>query len=87
MPDRELTEEETRKFVEEHLSGDIFHALETFSKEKTKPTLHDLCLIELQAGLEAQKIITIEQAREINKLKKFVGLKNEPKTQATKNSV
>lgn len=69
MPDRELTEQETRKFVQEHVSGDIFHALETFSKEKTKPSLHDLCLIELQATVEGIKHFLIQQGREIKALK------------------
>lgn len=69
MPDRELTEEETRKFVLEHISGDVFHALEAFQKEKTKPTLHDLCILELQAAVEGMKHFVIEQGRELNTLK------------------
>ena len=70
MPDRELTEEETRKFVQEHLSGDIFHALEAFQKEKTKPTLHDLCILELQAAIDGMKHFIIKQGREMKSLKK-----------------
>lgn len=72
MPDRELTEEETQKFVQEHVSGDIFHALEAFAKEKTKPTLHDLCILELSAVAEARKITLIQQGRDIKALKEKV---------------
>ncbi len=69
MPDRELTEEETRKFVQEHVTGNIFDALELFKEEKTKPSLHDLCLLELEAKIEGMKRIVIQQGREINILK------------------
>ena len=69
MPDRELTEEETKRFVQEHISGDVFHALEAFYKEKTKPTLHDLCILELSAAVKGIKIILIQQGREIKALK------------------
>ncbi|MDH5635309.1 MAG: hypothetical protein OEY47_01400 [Candidatus Bathyarchaeota archaeon] len=69
MPDRELREEELRKFVEEHISGDIFHALEAFQKEKTKPTLHDLCILELVASSDAHREFIIQQGRTLNALK------------------
>jgi len=73
MPDRELTEEETKKFVHEHVSGDIFHALEVFGKEKTKPTLHDLCLIELEAAVEGMKHVMIEYGHEVKALREELG--------------
>ena len=69
MPDRELTEEETRKLVQEHTSGAIFHALETFQKENTKPTLHDLCILELAAVAAATRKILIQQGRTLKALK------------------
>ena len=72
MPDRELTEEETRKFVTEHVSGAIFHALEAFGKEKGKPTLHDLCILELQAHADSQRHFIIQQGRDIKALKEQV---------------
>jgi len=70
LPDRELTEKETKKFVEESSSGDIFNALEVFQEENTKPTLHDLCIIELNASLVTIREVLIQQGREINLLKK-----------------
>lgn len=70
MPDRELTEEETRKFIEEHDSGELLKALEIIKKEKIKPTLHDLCIIELSASLDGMRQIIIQQGREIERLKK-----------------
>jgi len=73
MPDRELTEEETKKFVHEHVSGDIFHALEVFGKEKTKPTLHDLCLIEMEAAVEGMKHVVIQYGREVKALREELG--------------
>ena len=70
MPDRELTEEETRKFVEERKKGRLcFGALEAFLEERTKPTLHDLCIHELHAIVEAEKNIIIQQGRDIEALK------------------
>ena len=72
MPDRELTEEETKKFVREHVSGDVFHALEAFMKEKSKPTLHDLCILELTASVEGMKAILIQQGRNILALKERI---------------
>lgn len=71
MPDRPLTEEETRKFIQEHV-GDIFKGLKAFQEEKTKPTLHDLCIIELNAKAEGLKRIVIEQGREIIALKEYL---------------
>ena len=79
MPDRELTEEEIRKFVQEHISGDVFHALEAFQKEKTKPSLHDLCILELVASHEGQKCFIISQGQEINALKERVKALEEKK--------
>lgn len=72
MPDRDLTETEIRKFVQEHITADVFHALEAFAKESTKPTLHDLCILELSAVAEGRKMILIEQGRKIKNLKEEV---------------
>ncbi len=70
MPDRELTEEETRKFVREHTTGELFHALDVvFLEEKTKPSLYDLCILELHAAVKGLRQILIGQGREINVLK------------------
>jgi hypothetical protein len=77
MPDRELTREETLKFIKEGTEGKLgFHALETHMNEKTKPTLHDLCIDELYALIEGQISIIIEQGAKINILMEKV----EPKT-------
>jgi rRNA-processing protein FCF1 len=76
MPDRELTEEEATQFVREHISGDIFHALEAFKKEKTKPTLHDICIIELQALMEGQTQIIIQLGHELNILKERLKIRD-----------
>lgn len=73
MPDRELTREELQKFINEAAEGEIgFKALDTFRKEKTKPTLHDLCIEELYAVAEAQRRIIINQGMQINALKQFL---------------
>jgi hypothetical protein len=70
MPDRELTQEELQKLVNEAAEGEIgFHALRTFMEEKTKPTLHDLCISELYAREEGQTRIIIQQGRAIEVLK------------------
>jgi hypothetical protein len=70
MPDRELTREETLKFIKEGTEGKLgFNALLAFSRENTRPTLHDLCIIELTAIAEGQKQIIIEQGRAIEALK------------------
>ena len=70
MPDRELTKEEIQKFVNESAEGEIgFHALRTFMGEKTKPTLHDLCISELYAVAEGMRRIIIQQGRDIEALK------------------
>jgi len=70
MPDRELTEEETRKLVGERIKGKVsFRALKTFLEERTKPTLHDLCIHELHAIVEAEKNVIIQQGRDIEALK------------------
>jgi len=69
MPDRELTKEELQKLINEAAEGQIgFKALETFMNEKTKPTLHDLCINELYAIMEGQTRIIIQQGRKINAL-------------------
>lgn len=73
MPDRELTKEELQKFVNEAAEGEVgFYALKTFMEENTKPTLHDLCVIELYARTEGQTRIIIQQGAEINVLKEQV---------------
>lgn len=70
MPDRELKTEELQKFVDEAAEGEIgFKALEAFMEEKTKPTLHDLCISELYAVAEGQRRIIIQQGRDIKVLK------------------
>lgn len=70
MPDRELTKEELQKFVNEAAEGEIgFNALKAFMEEKTKPTLHDLCITELYATAEGMRRIIIQQGRDIEALK------------------
>ena len=70
MPNRELTKEEVQKFVNEAAEGEIgFHALRTFMEEKTKPTLHDLCITELYSVAEGMRRIIIQQGRDIVALK------------------
>jgi hypothetical protein len=70
MPDRELTEEETKKLYYERHRGQLsFKALEAFLEERTKPTLHDLCIHELHAIVEAEKEAIIQQGRNIEALK------------------
>jgi hypothetical protein len=70
MPDRELTKEELQKLINEAAEGKIgLHALEVFMEEKTKPTLHDLCISELYARLEVQTRIIIQWGRDIEALK------------------
>ena len=65
-----MTKEELQKFVNEATKGEIgFKALETFMKEKTKPTLHDLCITELYALAEGMRRIIIQQGRDIKALK------------------
>jgi|GEM_PF-5589432 len=71
MPDRELTEAEIQQFVTEHKTGVIFSALDAFGKEEGKPSLHDLCILELQARLDAQVQVLIEQGRELKALKEM----------------
>jgi hypothetical protein len=73
MPDRELTEEETKKLYYERHRGQLsFKALEAFLEERTKPTLHDLCIHELHAIVEAEKNVIIQQGAELNVLKERV---------------
>ena len=70
MPDRELTKEELQKLINEVAEGKIgLHALEVFMEEKTKPTLHDLCISELYARLAVQTRIIIQCGRDIDALK------------------
>lgn len=68
MTDRELTDEETDKFVHER-RGHVFSAIQRFKEEKGKPSLHDLCILELIAITEGQKRILIEQGRELKRIK------------------
>jgi hypothetical protein len=70
MPDRQLTPEELIAFKQESSTGIQFNALKILDEERTKPTLHDLCLIELKASLRAQKNVIIELGREIERLKR-----------------
>lgn len=73
MPDRELTREEILKFIKEGTEGKLgFNALLAFSRENTRPTLHDLCISELAAIAEGQKQIIIDQGRTINTLKEEI---------------
>jgi hypothetical protein len=71
MPDRELTTEETQRLIEETEKGELrIEALRILSEEKTKQTLHDLCLHELSGKIEALKQFVILYGVEINILKK-----------------
>jgi hypothetical protein len=79
MPDRELTKEELQKLINEAAEGEIgLHALEVFRKEKTKPTLHDLCIIELYARLEGQTRIIIQLGRDLELLKEKLKKETQP---------
>jgi len=69
MPDRNLTDEELFKFLNEKKLGKIFKALKVFEEENTQPTLHDLCIIELDARTAAMTEVLIEQGRKIDALK------------------
>jgi len=81
-PDRELTKEEIQKFVNEAAEGEIgFHALRTFMEEKTKPTLHDLCIDELYAVSEGMRRIIISQGRNIEALKERLKMLEEKEAQ------
>jgi len=69
-PDRELAKEEIQRFLKEASEGKLLYkALDAFMEERTKPTLHDLCINELYAIAEGEKELIIEQGREINNLK------------------
>jgi hypothetical protein len=70
MPERPLTLDEQFKLALELTDEQKrFSALDTLMKEKTnKGTLHDFCLLELKAKLDAQQQIIIEQGREIKAL-------------------
>lgn len=70
MPDRELTPKELKEFIEEHETENIFNALDVFQGEKTKPSLHDLCILELQAKTDGLQLIIIQMGRELKLLKK-----------------
>ena len=73
MPDRDLATEELQKFINEAAEGEIgVNALQTFNTEKTKPTLHDLCIIELYAMVKAQTQIIIQNSSEIWLLKERI---------------
>lgn len=73
MPDRRLTLEEMRQFLRESSDRKLgFKALEAFGRENREPTLHDLCISELNAKAEALKDLLIEQGRQINALKRFL---------------
>ena len=67
MPDRELTDEETKQLVRER-KGNIFSGLKVFHDEKNKPSLHDLCILELEAKLEAILETVIKQGIKIKAL-------------------
>jgi rRNA-processing protein FCF1 len=73
MTDRELTEQETKAFLSEFGKGRLnFNALETILNEKTKPSLHDLCINELYAIVKGQKLIIIQLGRDIYALRERI---------------
>lgn len=74
MPDRELTESEITKFFNEVRTGKLFNALKAHSEEKTKPSLHDLCISELSAQNAALKEIIIKQGIDIKLIKEKLGM-------------
>lgn len=75
MPDRELTAEELKKFVMEHCATrEMFHALLVFKEEKSKPSLHDLCISELDAKCEALTRIVIAQGRDLLQIRTRLSL-------------
>ena len=74
MPDRELTKEETQKFLHEHVSGKVFRGLKLLREENTKPSLHDLCILELEASVDGMKHFIIQQGRELKILKDRIKL-------------
>lgn len=81
MPDRKLTDIELDKCAKEHRTGELFSALDTFHNEERKPSLHDLVLIELDAKIDAQKEIIINQGGTIIAILKHLGLKEKSKTE------
>lgn len=68
-PDRELTDEETKQLVKERATGTPFSGLEAHAREKTKPTLYDLCILELWAAVQGMEEILVKQGREIRALR------------------
>ena len=69
MPDRELSQKETRKLKEERRGKLSILALQVLLEENTKPTLHDLCILELYGMVECYKAHIVRQGEEINALK------------------
>lgn len=71
MPDRKLTKVELKKFLSECESGKLkFYGLQAFLEEDTEPSLHDICIHELHASIDALKTVIIQQGRDIEVLKK-----------------
>jgi len=70
MPDRELTPEELRIFVDELPFGKVsFSALKIHLDSTGKPSLYDICIDELAAKISGLTQIIINQGIELNKIK------------------
>jgi len=72
MPDRRLNEEEMEKFLEEKKTRKLRIALDALLEESTEPSLHDLCLLELDAIAQVHRELIIQQERDINELKEKI---------------
>jgi hypothetical protein len=72
MPERPLRPDELLRFLQEHNTGKVFMALKQLDNEGTEPSLHDLCLHELQGMVEGNADIIIQQGRQINVLKEEI---------------
>jgi len=71
MADRELTEKETWQLLsEQEEKRQVLDALDILKDENAKPSLHDLCILELLARTNTLKEIVISQGREIKALQK-----------------
>lgn len=81
MPDRKLTDIELDKCAKEHQTGKLFSALDAFHNEERKPSLYDLVLIELDAKIDAQKKIIINQGVIIKAILKHLELKEKSKNE------
>ena len=74
MPDREMTPLETKHFITETRSGKAFDALHIVYNANEKPSIHDLCILELMSALEAQKRIVVNQGVDIKALQDAVDM-------------